>query len=147
VKLEDGEIALRPVGEGDIRDTVAACQDPEIPRWTRVPSPYTEEHARIFLRDPSGVSAIVDARTEDPLKAPVAEALMYRSAAELSPLRCARRSICIDTAWAIEWSRAVVHSGHLQAKKGRRDGPSPVDRGRAGSKHHLLVDASGIPLA
>ena len=26
-------------------------------------------------------------------------------------------------------------------------GPSPVDRGRAGSKHHVLVDPSGIPLA
>ena len=32
-------------------------------------------------------------------------------------------------------------------KKGLRNGPSPVDRGRPGSKHHLLVDASGIPLA
>jgi transposase len=26
-------------------------------------------------------------------------------------------------------------------------GPSPVDRGRPGSKHHLLTDATGIPLA
>jgi transposase len=26
-------------------------------------------------------------------------------------------------------------------------GPSPVDRGRPGSKHHLLVDAGGLPLA
>jgi transposase len=26
-------------------------------------------------------------------------------------------------------------------------GPSPVDRSRTGSKHHLLVDATGIPLA
>jgi transposase len=26
-------------------------------------------------------------------------------------------------------------------------GPSPVDRGRTGSKHHLIVDPSGIPLA
>jgi transposase len=26
-------------------------------------------------------------------------------------------------------------------------GPSPVDRGRAGSKHHLLTDATGVPLA
>jgi hypothetical protein len=26
-------------------------------------------------------------------------------------------------------------------------GPSPVDRARPGSKHHLLVDATGIPLA
>jgi transposase len=32
-------------------------------------------------------------------------------------------------------------------KGGSATGPSPVDRGRAGSKHHLLVDASGIPLA
>ena len=26
-------------------------------------------------------------------------------------------------------------------------GPSPVDRARTGSKHHLLVDAAGVPLA
>ncbi len=32
-------------------------------------------------------------------------------------------------------------------KKGSATGPSPVDRARSGSKHHLLVDASGIPLA
>jgi transposase len=32
-------------------------------------------------------------------------------------------------------------------KGGAETGPSPVDRGRAGSKHHLLVDATGIPLA
>ncbi len=31
--------------------------------------------------------------------------------------------------------------------KGASTGPSPVDRGRAGSKHHLLVDKTGIPLA
>jgi transposase len=30
---------------------------------------------------------------------------------------------------------------------GTPDGPSPFDRSRTGSKHHLLVDASGIPLA
>ena len=32
-------------------------------------------------------------------------------------------------------------------KGGAKTGPSPVDRGRAGSKHHLLVDGGGIPLA
>ena len=32
-------------------------------------------------------------------------------------------------------------------KGGSETGPSPVDRARAGSKQHLLVDASGIPLA
>ncbi len=32
-------------------------------------------------------------------------------------------------------------------KGGSETGPSPVDRGRAGSKHHLLTDANGTPLA
>ena len=32
-------------------------------------------------------------------------------------------------------------------KGGSQTGPSPVDRGRPGSKHHLLVDGSGLPLA
>ena len=31
--------------------------------------------------------------------------------------------------------------------RGSATGPSPVDRARNGSKHHLLVDATGIPLA
>ena len=30
--------------------------------------------------------------------------------------------------------------------QGALTGPSPVDRGRPGSKHHLIVDAHGIPL-
>jgi transposase len=32
-------------------------------------------------------------------------------------------------------------------KGGSKTGPSPVDRGRRGSKHHILVDGGGIPLA
>ena len=32
-------------------------------------------------------------------------------------------------------------------KGGAKTGPSPVDRGRPGSKHHLLIDAAGVPLA
>jgi transposase len=31
--------------------------------------------------------------------------------------------------------------------EGGLTGPSPVDRARIGSKHHLLVDAAGLPLA
>jgi transposase len=46
----------------------------------------------------------------------------------------------------------VVASGRRREpcageKGGSATGPSPVDRGRNGSKHHLLVDATGIPLA
>ena len=32
-------------------------------------------------------------------------------------------------------------------KRGSETGPSPVDRARNGSKQHLLVEATGIPLA
>ena len=45
----------------------------------------------------------------------------------------------------------VAGGGGLEScageKGGSATGPSPVDRARSGSKHHLLVDATGIPLA
>jgi RimJ/RimL family protein N-acetyltransferase len=47
--LSDGDVTVRPAREADIPAIVAACQDPEIPRWTRVPSPYTVEDARRFF--------------------------------------------------------------------------------------------------
>ncbi len=47
--LSDGEIGVRAIVPGDIPAIVAACADPEIPRWTRVPSPYTREDAERFL--------------------------------------------------------------------------------------------------
>jgi RimJ/RimL family protein N-acetyltransferase len=47
--LREGEIALRAWRQADVPAITAACQDPEIPRWTAVPSPYTEEDARAFL--------------------------------------------------------------------------------------------------
>ena len=47
--LRDGDLVLRPKRLDDVDALVAACQDPEIPRWTFVPSPYTREHAEAFL--------------------------------------------------------------------------------------------------
>jgi len=48
----------------------------------------------------------------------------------------------------IDWTRAVVDSSSIRATRGgKKTGPSPVDRRKRGSKHHLLVDANGIPLA
>ena len=40
--------------------------------------------------------------------------------------------------------RRELHPGQ---KRGSATGPSPVDRGRCGSKYHLLTDAGGVPLA
>jgi RimJ/RimL family protein N-acetyltransferase len=47
--LRDGDISLRPWRPDDVPAIVAACQDPEIPRWTLVPSPYSEDDARLWL--------------------------------------------------------------------------------------------------
>lgn len=47
--LDDGTVALRPWRSGDLGDLVRACQDPEIPRWTAVPSPYGKNDAREYL--------------------------------------------------------------------------------------------------
>jgi RimJ/RimL family protein N-acetyltransferase len=41
VTLEDDVVRLRPFEDADVPAIAAACQDPEIPRWTAVPSPYT----------------------------------------------------------------------------------------------------------
>ena len=49
---------------------------------------------------------------------------------------------------AIDWSRAVVEAASVRAKKGGAlTGPNPVDRGKPGSKLHVLTDAGGLPLA
>jgi RimJ/RimL family protein N-acetyltransferase len=67
VRLEDGDIALRSYTEDDVPAITAACQDPEIPRWTSVPSPYTEEDARRFVGGPDDhhAFAVVDAATDE----------------------------------------------------------------------------------
>lgn len=52
--LADGDLRLRPPTEADVPAITAACQDPEIQRFTRVPSPYTRDDARAFVRFCSG---------------------------------------------------------------------------------------------
>jgi [ribosomal protein S5]-alanine N-acetyltransferase len=48
--LDDGVVRLRLMVEADVPAVVAAVQDPEIPRWTRVPAPYGQGDARQFHR-------------------------------------------------------------------------------------------------
>jgi RimJ/RimL family protein N-acetyltransferase len=49
--LRDDLIVLRPPTEGDADAITAAIQDPDIPRYTRIPSPYTREDAIRFIVD------------------------------------------------------------------------------------------------
>ncbi|SFT75446.1 Transposase DDE domain-containing protein [Actinopolyspora lacussalsi subsp. righensis] len=47
----------------------------------------------------------------------------------------------IDRSWA------CVDASHIRAKRGAATGSSPVNRGTTGSKHHLICDGGGVPLA
>lgn len=49
VTLTTGRLLLRPLRAADTDAVLAACQDPDIPRWTGVPSPYTRAHAVDFV--------------------------------------------------------------------------------------------------
>jgi RimJ/RimL family protein N-acetyltransferase len=66
VTLADEVILLRPFTEDDLPAIVAACQDPEIPRWTSVPIPYTEADARAWLESTEEETfAIVDRSSDE----------------------------------------------------------------------------------
>ncbi|WP_435879208.1 IS5 family transposase [Streptomyces mutabilis] len=52
----------------------------------------------------------------------------------------------MHAAGELDWSRACVDGSHVRAKGGADAGPSPVDRRKTGSKHHLICDGRGTPL-
>jgi transposase len=48
----------------------------------------------------------------------------------------------------IDWSRAAVDSTHTRALGGgQKTGENPTDRRKLGTKHHIVTDANGVPLA
>ena len=65
---------------------------------------------------------------------------------------CGRR--CTNYCWPSSappgcstWTGCGRRLARARAQRGDHVGPSPVNRGHPGSKHHLIVDAHGIPLA
>lgn len=54
----------------------------------------------------------------------------------------------LDGADQIDWERALIDASFAKAPEGGDDtGPNPTDRGKSGSKHHVMTDARGIPLS
>jgi transposase len=48
----------------------------------------------------------------------------------------------------IDWSRALIDSASVRATQGgEATGKNPTDRAKKGSKHHVLSEAGGLPLA
>ncbi len=72
-EITAGRLHLRPWRIYDTEAVYESCQDPEIPRWTRIPTPYERRHAEDFITrqtpaawaDGTGAYfAVVDATTE-----------------------------------------------------------------------------------
>ena len=60
---------LRPLQSSDADWIYHACQDAEVQRWTKIPRPYTREHAKSFVIDQNGellANAIINSRTGEP---------------------------------------------------------------------------------
>jgi transposase len=54
----------------------------------------------------------------------------------------------LNGAGQIDWERALIDASFAKAPEGGEDtGPNPTDRGKCGSKHHVMTDAQGIPLS
>ncbi|MEU7607363.1 IS5 family transposase [Streptomyces sp. NPDC041003] len=47
----------------------------------------------------------------------------------------------------LDWSRCAIDSVNMRALKGDLTGPNPVDRGKKGSKIHLITERTGLPLS
>ena len=57
---------LRPLQSSDAKWIYHACQDAEVQHWTKIPRPYTREHAKSFVVDQNGellANAIINSRT------------------------------------------------------------------------------------
>ena len=61
---------LRNLKSSDAEWIYTACQDEEVQRWTKVPRPYTREHAEAFIKNKNGelaAWAIIDSRSQEPV--------------------------------------------------------------------------------
>jgi RimJ/RimL family protein N-acetyltransferase len=110
--LSDGVVTLREWREADVPAIVAMCDDPEVARFTRVPSPYTEDDARDFLAGKvmdEMAFAIVSARDDDDVLGSIGlrddgegrGQVGYLVAAHVRRQRVATRALRLLAEWAL----------------------------------------------
>jgi RimJ/RimL family protein N-acetyltransferase len=99
--LTDGVVALRAMTLDDVPAITRACQDPEIPRWTLVPSPYTEADARSFVCGLDAVHAAGRALSLAVVEAPSGPLL---GVAGLAVVDAERRRAEVGY-WVAAWAR------------------------------------------
>ena len=103
--LIEGETALRAWRDSDLGPLTAACQDPEISLWTRVPYPYGSADARAYLL-----------QRHDSLRAGLAAPLAIVAAADRDHLL---GSISL---MRFSWRHARAEVGYWLAKEARGQG-------------------------
>jgi RimJ/RimL family protein N-acetyltransferase len=103
--LTDSEVSIRPFTLGDVVAVTAACQDPEISRWTAtIPFPYSEEDARGWIASHDELWASGEAADFAAVRATNGE---FVGAVGLRP---------------IDWRRRIAQAGYWVAAWARRQG-------------------------
>jgi len=141
-----GITARCSLGDGGAADAACPATQPQGRSSATVGSRLpARDHLRAQDRHPMGIPAPrVGLRVRDDLLAAAARLAGRRglvedppSAAEAVEYRRQDRLGARGTGWLV----------HPSAKGGLKTGPNPTDRGKAGTKHHLIVDRRGTPLA
>jgi len=135
--LSDGVITLRAKGRGDVDALVAICQDPEIARWTRVPSPYTRadaegwiaaseldrqlEHALDWLVEDAEGNVVASIAVQDIRADEGIGEIGYWVAAPARGRGIATRAVRLATEWALhelglETLELIVHEDNLASR-------------------------------
>lgn len=83
-------------------------------------------------------------RVRHDVLAAVARLAQRRGVGQAAPGAFGRVEHCRETRHVQGGGRRLPHQGAQGRPKTSR---SPVDRGKTGSKHHLITDATGVPLA
>jgi RimJ/RimL family protein N-acetyltransferase len=104
-ELADDTIRLRAPSVADVPAITAACQDPDVQRFTSVPVPYREEHARDWVD-----SAPVRAATGEALNLVIADA--------------GDRTALLGTVSLLrpDWAQRTIEIGYLVAPWARGHG-------------------------
>jgi RimJ/RimL family protein N-acetyltransferase len=127
--LTDGVVTLRPWRADDVDALVALCDDPEIVRFTRVPSPYTRDDALMFMAQQVAAEqrgdlvgcAITDAADDARLVGAIdvrrtgegRASIGYLLAAEARGRGVATRAVRLISRWALpemELARLEIHA-------------------------------------
>jgi len=142
--LDDGVVRLRAPQRDDAGPIEAACQDPAIIRFTRVPFPYTHVHAQAFvrnaaheLRSGTGVHLVIADTLTDSLLGVVGLTLdRFRRSAEVgywvAPECRARGTAARAVRLVVAWAQADLGCLRVQLMADHRNRASQRVAARCG---------------